>query len=234
MVGNSIYQFSEILKNVTAFIAAVAVIITALIGIVQLGKWKTEKQFDKKLDLAIDIMTVVTRFRDKLNRIRMPFIGPVESMDAIDKLKKADSSKSSIDENSDIVKAQVVIERLEKISDIRDKIDELVPLADAVIGGGVGKSLRDISSIYTTLFLDATLMSIGKPTKRSLFYNRWENMEPDEIEVVAKESIENVESMCRPIIGSNSNRSDGISGYKTVFQAIRSAIKRIFSGGRTL
>lgn len=229
MDENFISQFSEFLKNVSAFFAAIAVTITALVGIVQLGKWKSEKQFDKKLDLAIDIMITVTRFRDQLNRIRMPFIGPIESMDAINKLKNTDPSKFGVDENSDIVKAQVVMDRLEKISDILNKIDELIPLAEAIIGNEVGKGLRGISSVHNILFLDATLMSIGKPTKRSLFYNRWEDTKPDEIEVMAIESIESVESTCRSIIGSNTNQSGSISGCGTTYQAIANAIKRIFN-----
>lgn len=222
----------SILKNadhIAAFVAACAVLYTAIVSQSAIKKWRDEKRFDSRLENAIKILKIVYKVRINIDIIRSYSIPSILLRGSIDDLKKKGILPEKIRQHRCLIRAQIIINKIENFSDDVRELTDIMPEAHAFFGDNVKNALERISKLYFKIEVmaeDIIKMDFDKKENQdkgeqminSLIFNR-ESDEPDIIEVEVSQQVKIIEDVCRPIIDPDireHNSAQSLAGWLVV------------------
>ena len=206
-VAESILENAD---HIAAFLAACAVIYTAIVSQSAIRKWRDEKRFDRRLENAIKILKIVYKIRINLDVIRSHGIPQILLKGSINDLKKRGVSPEEIKQHGCLIRAQIVINKIANYYDDVHELTDIMPEAHAFFGDNVKNALERLSKLHFRIEVMAEdIIKIdfdkkenqdeGERMINSLLFNR-ESDKPDDIELEVRQQVRIVEEVCRPII----------------------------------
>ena len=187
-------------EKVATVVAAFAVTATSIVALVTLLRWKEERRFDIRLKHAFRIMSATNKIRRSLFFVRGKPIVQNEIIEAKNKLY--DTNLTAYDYNS--ICSQILLIRLNKISEDKDEIDKCSAIAKSIFGDTASSAIDVISSIYDDLYYRASMgiyfvgydVLFDDQIRESLFIDRNRKMGFDKIESEIAKQVNIVENEC--------------------------------------
>ena len=160
----------ESLDHIASIVASVTIFSTAVVGLVQWKRWKDEKRFEIEFESAVRIMKAVYRAQLSLHEIQKNDFHESETSAAKSSLTKRGLWDTDILENSYVVEAQALLNRLEEIKECYREITDLLQEAKVLFGNyNMDKVLYDLSECFNELqrITDLVIIDISKGSEHN-------------------------------------------------------------------
>lgn len=149
------------LDHISSIVASVVIFATAIVGAVQWKRWKDEKRFEVEFESAVRIMKIVYRTQLSLQKVQTVEFHDSEIINATSSLINRGISNVDVLENSYVIEAQALLNRLEEIEECYREVADLLHEAKVLFGDhNVDKSLYDLSECFNELRIIADLVII--------------------------------------------------------------------------
>lgn len=140
----------EGIEHVASIAAAGAIVYSAWVGTSEIGKWKDEKLLERRIEHAEKITEMVFRASSAISNARFPNVMKCEEEDAKSNLVKWNFS----DPSEDMIKAMVLVNRLEKSESVIQSVVGYTPTID-IFFTDIGAKLKSLVSLYYRLRISA-------------------------------------------------------------------------------
>ena len=202
---SSISETLKIFHDASAAIAAIAVMVTAIVGRNVLNDWGEKKKLERKVKHAERIVIAACNAREALARTRSPIGFSSEEESAEEAINTAISKGHRVTLNYNSTVGMTCIARIEKEKEHYMAVAEYVIIAEAVFNERLAKALKNIISTYNSVGSAARILV---QSGESITDNQkwldiiWEENrgEEDEISIFIDEQINIIKEECHSYI----------------------------------
>lgn len=145
------------LQGIGAMIGAIAVIVAAWIGSGTLRSWRRQQIFQKHMELAERILTLVIRAKEEIRFVRSPLKTAAELTEAGRNLEANGTDKSAMPASTwnQLCSAQVTFDRLARYQTTWSELQEVKPLGFVYFGELVTDNIDRIINKIHLISVDA-------------------------------------------------------------------------------
>lgn len=196
------------------FAGAGAIVYAAYVGTNTYQTWLRQKQTERKMDAAEQVLRVSHNVKSAISGVRSPFISGGELHIAEEKLKKEDAEGFALlseARRKNCITAQAVINRYVQNVPVWEELDATISLAYALLGDNVEQALKSLARQVRAVRVAADTYAeltghddpdFSKQVRRDLFENIGTEPKDDKIATAVAEAITSIETVVRPILRS--------------------------------
>lgn len=197
------------LQGIGTVVGGFAVIGAAIIGSRTFDVWKRQKLAERHIEQAERILTAVYKVRRALSFVRSPMMWAHE-LDAAEESLKASGDWEKVfdaEEQRRWRTTQAYYNRLTKTADDRTALEQCQPMARALFGEELEKSIEKLNHQFWTIkiYVDANQSDrngldyeFRKKIDRAIFEG-YPPKEENEIDCIIAQEVKSIESICLPV-----------------------------------
>lgn len=197
------------LQGIGTLLGAIAVLIAAKLGASTFQSWKREKLTERHIDQAERILTATYKARRQLRYVRSPMMWAYELKAAEDKVKE-DSDWALEDNNRKrrIILAQGYFNRLDAVRDEREELDRCLPMARALFGNDLEKSIETLNRQFHIVQIDVESYidddgvdaNFTRKIRRGMYDIEPQDGVENEVTKAAEDAVTEIERICLPVL----------------------------------
>lgn len=192
--------------HIASIASSIAIIITAIAGIVQWNRWQNEKRFECEVEVASRIMKVAYRSQLSLHYIQdTPFHASDEYPARLQLFNRGLKSIFT-DNNTDVVEAQILLNRFDEIREFYMEISEVLPESKSLFGNEMKELLYNLSEFYNDFqrIIDTTII---RYSKEGVYDKEERNDKLESLNKNLDHTVSEIEKVVLPVIRYRSRSS---------------------------
>jgi hypothetical protein len=193
-------------------LGAAAVIVAAIIGGTSFKSWRRQQVAGRKLFQAERILEAAYKARRALKYVRGPMMWAHELNAAEEKLKADPKWELQLEgRQKRLITAQAFYNRLNRIREERDELDQCLPMARALFGEDLEKAIESLSHQFWIVQVDVDSyiddegrdQNFSKKIRRGMYdITPIEEGEVNEVTDAIEKACETIEAICLPVLRS--------------------------------
>jgi hypothetical protein len=197
------------LQGEGTLVGAVAVIVAAVIGGTSFKSWRKQQVAGRKLFQAERILEATYKARRALRYVRGPMMWGHELKTAEDALKDDTDWQMQVEaKQKRLVSAQAYFNRLNRVGEDRETLDQCLPMARALFGEELEKAIETLAHQFWLVQVnvesyvddDGSDQEFSRKIRRGMYEIEPMDDTVNEITDAAENAVATIEATCLPVL----------------------------------